>query len=308
VERKIVIGYDPSNNGGDALQLGRLLVEVTGARSLVVTVIPWPTYILPPTDLERLVEVETREDFAMVRDRLGDTDVDTRALSCQSPPAALSKLAEDERASVLVLGSSHRGTIGRTFLGGVGESLIHAGPCAVAVAPRDYGLDEGRSLLKIGAAFDGSPESWSSLETAIGIAERTGGTLTVLTVADYPHYGYAATWSVMTAGRLQDAERDQKQRLLELAVNRAPARLSAEGRLLTGPAGKLLASVSGEFDLMVAGSRGHGPLRRTLLGSATRRLLRDSGCPVLILPRGVGVDPLELRRHARSGLKTKAAG
>ena len=46
---------------------------------------------------------------------------------------------------------------------------------------------------------------------------------------------------------------------------------------------------------MIAGSRSWGPLKRTLLGSTTRKLIRSCACPVLVLPRGVGVDPLGVR-------------
>ena len=46
---------------------------------------------------------------------------------------------------------------------------------------------------------------------------------------------------------------------------------------------------------MVAGSRSWGPLKRTMLGSTTRKLIRSCSCPVLVLPRGVGVDPLGVR-------------
>jgi nucleotide-binding universal stress UspA family protein len=72
--------------------------------------------------------------------------------------------------------------------------------------------------------------------------------------------------------------------------------------VLTGDAGSQLAEVSGDFDLMVTGSRAYGPLRRTLLGSTTRKLIRASACPVLVLPRGLGVDPLGLRA---SGVSTR---
>jgi nucleotide-binding universal stress UspA family protein len=56
--------------------------------------------------------------------------------------------------------------------------------------------------------------------------------------------------------------------------------------VLVGDPARELAKASADFDLIVAGSRSHGPLRRALLGSATRRLLSDSACPVLVMPRG----------------------
>jgi nucleotide-binding universal stress UspA family protein len=58
------------------------------------------------------------------------------------------------------------------------------------------------------------------------------------------------------------------------------------GRVLTGDPARELAEATADFDLIVAGSRSYGPVKGTLLGSATRRLLAESRCPVLILPRG----------------------
>ena len=133
------------------------------------------------------------------------------------------------------------------------------------------------------------------METAIGIAERCHATVTVIAVADYPRYGYAASWSILTTGEFEDAERADKERLLALAVGRIPDGLERESRVLTGDPASCLSEVSGEFDLMVAGSRGWGPLKRTVLGSTTRKLIRSSACPVLVLPRGAGVDPLGVR-------------
>jgi hypothetical protein len=37
------------------------------------------------------------------------------------------------------------------------------------------------------------------------------------------------------------------------------------------------------------GSRSHGPLRRLILGSTSRRLVREAACPVLVLPRGAWI-------------------
>lgn len=297
-ERTIIVGYDPEHGGEDVLSLARVLAEVLAAKPVVVSAIPWPTYLMGVEDLQRQVDAELLEPFNAVQERLRDLEVETRAIASPSPAHTLAELAEEERAAVIVLGSAHRGAVGRTLIGSVGESLMHGAPCAVAVAPRGYGERTDERLVRIAVAFDGSPEGWSALETAVGIAERCHGELTVIAVADSPMYGYANAWASLEGKDINEYERADKKRLLELAAGRRPPGLAFETRMLVGDAGTVLSEVSSEYDLIVAGSRGHGPLRRALLGSATRRLMRSSEAPVLVLARGIGIDPLGVRVDA----------
>ena len=64
--------------------------------------------------------------------------------------------------------------------------------------------------------------------------------------------------------------------------------------MLEGDAAGMLAEASEEFDLILVGSRGYGPLRHVLLGGTTRTLFDAASCPVLALPRGGSEELLEL--------------
>jgi nucleotide-binding universal stress UspA family protein len=55
--------------------------------------------------------------------------------------------------------------------------------------------------------------------------------------------------------------------------------------LLDGPAAAMLSAQSGELDLLVTGSRGYGPVRRVLVGSVSRALVREGSCPIVVVPR-----------------------
>ena len=195
----------------------------------------------------------------------------------------------------------HLGAVGSTLAGRVGESLLQGSSRAVAVAPHDYEGPGEEGFRRIAVAFDGSPESWAALETAIALAETAHGSLTVAAVAEIPAFASVTPWSGNAAAPAREAERRHCNRLLELTQSRIPEDLACETRLLEGDPGDALAHFSSSYDLIVAGSRGWGPLRRTLLGSTTRKLIDRGGCPVLILPRGAGLDPLHLReRRERS--------
>ena len=61
--------------------------------------------------------------------------------------------------------------------------------------------------------------------------------------------------------------------------------MRAEGRLLDGDPTDALIGESETLDLLVAGSRGYGPVRAVLLGGVSRALVRDAACPVVVSPR-----------------------
>ncbi len=69
-------------------------------------------------------------------------------------------------------------------------------------------------------------------------------------------------------------------------VAAAGAAVPVDGRRLDGPPAQALAEAGEDgVDLLVAGSRGYGPMTRLLLGSVSSRLVAIAPCPVLVVPR-----------------------
>jgi nucleotide-binding universal stress UspA family protein len=74
---------------------------------------------------------------------------------------------------------------------------------------------------------------------------------------------------------------------LDTVVAGLPDDVTGESVRLAGdPAGQL-GEHSGRLDLMLAGSRGYGPLRSVLVGGVSGRLMRTVQCPIIVVPRGV---------------------
>jgi nucleotide-binding universal stress UspA family protein len=219
------------------------------------------------------------------------------AVIAETRPVAmeLASVAADEEAAAIVIGSSHRGPVGRVALGSVGTGLLHEAGCAVAVAP--VGLaDAGECRpLQVGVAFDGSPEASAALEAAIGVAQRTRARLAIFVVVDAPAFGYGTSWTGAAAAEMMEAGRSGKKKALAQALDRVPPELPVESRLLTGSAASLLADASGDLDLLVMGSRGLGRIGRALLGGTAARLIHSAKCPVVVLPRGEGAGPFAVQ-------------
>ena len=96
---------------------------------------------------------------------------------------ALHRLARKEAAELLVVGSSHRGPTGRTLLGGQTLAALNGSSCAVAIAPRGYGMAEP-TVRTVGAGDAGTAESELAVQTARELAERHGAALQVRAVTN----------------------------------------------------------------------------------------------------------------------------
>ena len=59
----------------------------------------------------------------------------------------------------VVVGSSHRGALGRVLVGNVATQLLSGGPCPVLLAPRGLEDRAPLALWLIGVGFDDSGES-----------------------------------------------------------------------------------------------------------------------------------------------------
>ena len=296
MDRKVIIGYDGSPNAADALALGRQLCEALSATPLVASTVGYPDYLMDASDLRAAVKQQTDPHFAAAREQLAGMEVETWATNSDSVAGALSELAEAKEPLAIVIGSAHRGPVGRVLLGSTGKSLLPAAPCAVAVAPRGYRDDANASLRSVGVAVNGTAESRAALGAAVGLAQRLNGSLsslTLLSVAGLPAYSYIAAPGT-AAVDIERAEEVHATTVLQEAAAEVPESLSVSTKQLKGDAALKIAEASGDLDLLVIGSRGYGPVRRVLLGSVSAGLLRTAPCPLLVIPRAAGPDPLRL--------------
>jgi nucleotide-binding universal stress UspA family protein len=211
----------------------------------------------------------------------------TIVASAGAPARALHDLAERQEASLLVLGSSRRGLVGRVLPGAVTDRLLHGAPCPVAVAPRGFSFadaDGGPRL--IGAAFTDTPDGRAALARACVLAARARGLVRVLTVAEPLEAPMSGGLEPAVLDSLRSARDERAATVLRRGLDAVSAGRSAGGEILTGHPADALAAASDDLDLLVCGSRGYGPVRTLLLGGTSHALVRKAACPVLVVPPG----------------------
>lgn len=277
---RLLVGFDGSDGGRDALELARVLAGATGAGALVVTVLPYGPMPITYSLLGEEDEGSQAEPlFEEARQRLQGIEVETRAYGGGTPAGVINDIAEREEIEMIVVGSPHRGAIGRAMIGSVAEGLLHGAPCVVVAAPRGYSETRHENFRLIGVAYDGTPESKAALARAEQLARAMNARLKVLTVSSPPVVVPGA------AGYTPSVPPDAEE------VNREGAAsvdhdLGVDRQVLAGPTAAALAEACEDgVELLVAGSRHYGPVARALLGSVTSQLIHKAPCPVLVVPR-----------------------
>lgn len=277
---RLLVGLDKREGGQDALELARVLGG-EGSSALVVTVLfagPWPMEYELLTDREA---DDAAPLFAAARERLGAIDVETRAYGSGSAAGVLTRLAEEEDFDAIVVGSPHRGPIGRVMIGSVANSLLNGAPDGVAVAPRGYAGAEHDPPGTIAVAYDGTLESKAALRQAEALARRSGARIEILTVVRPP-----VAAPVMVPASYVPEYPPRPEKVMGDALSSVDSSLAADSVRLDGdPATELLRACEENVDLLVIGSRGYGPVARVLLGSVSRQVVQKAPCPVLVARR-----------------------
>lgn len=130
-------------------------------------------------------------------------------------------------------------------------------------------------------ATDGSRGAEQALPYAKGLVKASGGRLIVVHVNEIlPGRG---------AGPVNLAEGDVQAAIGKLVKDLKQHGLDARlevADVMAGGAAHAIAEIAKEAgaDLIVVGTRGHGPIAELLLGSVSHRLVQTAHCPVMVVP------------------------
>jgi len=138
---------------------------------------------------------------------------------------------------------------------------------------------------KILLATEGSEDAKLAAKTAIDLSTKLGSELHVIYVAPDHHYVHA--YYDLRHKEEEEQFRREDRRALDEYVDhvREAGGTITEAHLRVGDAAKEIVELAEELNvgLVVVGSRGHGPIRRALLGSVSTRVVGHAHCSVLIV-------------------------
>ena len=149
------------------------------------------------------------------------------------------------------------------------------------------GIRDKTTAQRFLVPVDFSDSSLRALRYAVGLAEESGGSLTIVHVV-------AADYGWLDLGREQYRDLDkalQKQAAAELralADANVPRNMQTDLEVRIGRPAEEIVAAAGESksDLIVLSTRGLTGLDRYLIGSVAERVARLASSPILLLPPG----------------------
>lgn len=276
----IVVGLDGRPHDGDALSLARALRGAFGDPLLLVHVLTEAPLGRGMADFQA---IERREGQELLADAAAEVSepVEVELIDPWPTALALERVAFQRHASLIVLGASHRTTLGRIVPGSVALRLGRSSPCPIAIAPVGYTADPAAAPAPVAVAYDATPSADRALHEAAGVAQRL----------KLPLHVYHA----VSPEELDEIERSRRDGsplngsgdpVLDGALDQLAPGIDARAGLLSGEPVAAIRTAVGEdaIGLLFAGSRGHGAVRESLFGGVCLGLLQSAPCPVVLIP------------------------
>jgi nucleotide-binding universal stress UspA family protein len=265
-----------------------------GEQVVVATVVPtpWPPSPFPgEAEFLRYAEQTAEQSLARARAQLGaELAADFVVHHARSVSSGLLELAGQRTVSLVVLGSSSAGVLGRVGLSGVAERILHSTHVPVVLAPRGFSA-AGTRVTRVTVAFGPSDERSDLLRRAAELAGTLGAGLRVASFASRPVGGYAGS----IEGSAEDLVVHQWARQLERMIETAlPA--GGDGTLATqvdtvvgqgSSWGDAITAVPWAVGDVLAVGASSSAISSFLLGSHASKIVRNSPVPVYLMPRSL---------------------
>ncbi len=283
---RIVLGYDGSDSSKAALKETSLWARKHGGTLLLVHGVYFDEeeFAIRPAQMEKRVEAATRicdEAKAAASTEYALDGKVAAVIREGEPPEVIARVAKDEKAELIGLGTFGRNGLKRLLIGSVTSEVILKAPCDVLVVKRPCGSCTG-TYSSILVPFDGSELGKKALARAADLARTEGAKLTVMYVI--PRYEELVEF--LRTDAIERSLRAGAERVIGEAKKIASARgLDVAAEIREGHPADEIVTRAAELrnDLVVMGTHGWKGISKAIIGSTTNRVITYSSSPVLVV-------------------------
>lgn len=275
--KKIIIAYDFSSGSRPAIIKGLKLARFFGAQVIILHVIDTEIadiykHILS-SELTAEIEKAIREDLsALDQEHLEHSIIVTAG----KPAQVIAKMAEQQNANLVVIGSHGHNIVSRVLLGSTSESILKHCPVPVYVARHGAKTRGGNLLVPI----DLDSTSEQAIPTALTLSKVWQSTVKLLHVVELvPHLSYGEFGQLVTSQIEQ-----QKNALQELGKK---YHLTADPVVMQGKPAHCIVHLCEEnqdIGLVIMTTHHRSGLEHFLMGSVTETAARYLDVDLLALP------------------------
>lgn len=294
--RNVMVPVDGSSFSREAVLQGLRLASLYGATLRLVKVATNPAFSTGPeavafdskaSDDHHAAELANL--YAIAAECRAHSTINVTASLERGPVVdALCGYARRNAVDLIVMRSQARSGIARIWFGSVADGLIReSGVPVLVVRPPSIGtgLEKGFSYRKILVPLDGSVLAEQALPRAITLARFDGASIALVFVV-MPTREPVDGELVSAKGPASDSEMSAAQSYLDSIVVQYGTGLQIATRLVVAadiPTAILRVAEAEEIDLIAMATRGQGMMARTLGGSVSDRVMRESVSSTLVV-------------------------
>ena len=315
--RNVMVPVDGSSYSREAVLQGVRLASLYGATLRIVRVASSSSFSVGSEALSLeaagvdIHAAELADLYAIAAECRAHSTINVTA-SLEFGPIvdALCGYARRNAVDLIVMRSHVRSGIARMWFGSVADALIReSGVPILVVRPPSVGtaLEKGFGFRKIVVPLDGSVLAEQALPHAISLARFEGATVQLIMIVS-PSNDSRDGALMSPMGPAKDRDVSSANLYLDSIVKQyaAGVRVLSKVVISVDPAGAILeAAESCEADLVAMATRGQGMMARSIGGSVSDRVMRESTTTTLVVhpvARTVVRQPLRPAQPAIAGL------
>lgn len=292
-DRRVLLATDFSAPAELAYAYGAGLTTALHARMLILNVLEGPPGLDRefPVNTAFLKQMQEESDRELVKlAHLAEKDgiaCETRQVYGQ-PAASVARVAEEVRATLIVMGTHGRTGWDRLLLGSAAEAVVREAPCPVltvrmSAKDESAGLPRSVKIDRVLVPLDFSEFAQEAFEYAAMLAKQFGAK--VLLVHAMEATAYPLDFALFGVSEAAALRVRIQARLHELMSVLKADGVEAEVVCETGTAAEVIMKEAGRFQLgakgaIVMGTHGRRGLNRLALGSVAEYVVRHTACPV----------------------------